>query len=57
VRLPTDNFTEPGDAKFYIMGRLEGGKPESSAQGRAAGESPTASAAGGTDGNFGHQLD
>ena len=48
IRLPTDGFVNPGDAEFYLLGRLEG---------RASGASPGRSAAGTSEGTFGHQLD
>ncbi len=48
IRLPTDGFGNPGDAEFYLLGRLEG---------RASGASPGSSAAGTSEGTFGHQLD
>jgi pilus assembly protein CpaC len=31
LRLPTDSFVEPSDSDFYIMGRMEGKKPASTA--------------------------
>jgi pilus assembly protein CpaC len=59
VRLPTDNFKEPNDGEFFIMGRLEGGKRKS-ASGAGAGSSASSAAgsaaAGGVNGTFGHQL-
>ncbi|TDJ27973.1 MAG: type II and III secretion system protein family protein [Gammaproteobacteria bacterium] len=48
IRLPTDGFVNPGDAEFYLLGRLEG---------RASGASPGRSAAGTSEATFGHQLD
>jgi pilus assembly protein CpaC len=48
VRLPTDNFVEPNDAQFYLLGKLEGSAPRASNR-----TQPT----GGTEGTFGHQLD
>ncbi len=47
LRLPTDSFVEPSDSDFYIMGRMEGKKPAKT----------EASEEGGTDGDFGHQVD
>lgn len=44
IRLPTDNFVEPNDADFYLLGRMEGS------------ESPE-EAGGGTKAEFGHNLD
>jgi pilus assembly protein CpaC len=61
VRLPTDNFKEPGDAEFYLMGKLEHRKPKSSAGNQTAPtqEAPAAATGGegGIEGDFGHQLD
>jgi pilus assembly protein CpaC len=54
VRLPTDNFVEPNDAQFFLMGKLEGRQPRSRGD---DGGSAAADAAGGTEGTFGHQLD
>ena len=34
IRLPTDNFTVPGDAAWYLLGKLEG-KPPASSNGSA----------------------
>jgi pilus assembly protein CpaC len=48
IRFPTDGFVNPGDAEFYLLGRLEG---------RGSGTSPGSSAAGTSEGTFGHQLD
>ena len=47
LRLPTDAFVEPNDTDFYLLGRMEGKKP-------AATE--TSEQSGGTDGEFGHQV-
>jgi pilus assembly protein CpaC len=44
IKLPTDNFVEPNDADFYLLGRMEGSA------------SPDQSG-GGTKANFGHDLD
>jgi pilus assembly protein CpaC len=54
VRLPTDNFVEPNDAQFFLMGKLEGRQPRSRGD---DGGSAAADAGGGTEGTFGHQLD
>jgi pilus assembly protein CpaC len=45
VRLPTDKFVEPSDVDFFLLGRTEGHAPAD------------ADAAGGTEANYGHQLD
>jgi pilus assembly protein CpaC len=54
VRLPTDDFVEPNDVEFYLLGRMQGRKP---------GDYSTASPGGtlgpdqrGTEGAFGHDL-
>lgn len=47
IRLPTDDFVEPTDWEFYLLGRIEGTappKPTKKLQG------------GGTEGQFGHDL-
>ena len=47
IKLPTDNFVEPTDSEFYLLGRMEGaGDRESSA-----------TTGGGTKADFGHDLD
>jgi pilus assembly protein CpaC len=43
VRLPTDNFVEPSDADFYLMGRMEG-------------KSAAGNSGGGTEAEFGHDM-
>jgi pilus assembly protein CpaC len=54
IRLPTDNFVEPSEAEFFLLGKLEG-RPERS---EAADGDNTARAEGsGVEGTFGHQLD
>ena len=46
IRLPTDNFIEPTDKEFYLMGRLEGKARESSTADQ-----------GGVDSDFGHEIE
>lgn len=47
LTLPTDSFVEPSDADFYFLGRLEGkGSPNKTGN----------SSEGGTDSDFGHQV-
>ena len=53
IRLPTDDFIEPTDKEFYLMGRLEG-KPAENRSGRS---SSAGSADGGVDSDFGHEID
>ena len=54
VQLPTDNFVEPNDIEFYLLGHLQGRKP---GQGQAVGSTgelgPDKS---GAEGFFGHDL-
>ena len=52
--LPTDQFIEPDDVEFYLMGRLEGEPKEKSAPttGKTASMAPARK--GGLDGDFGH---
>jgi pilus assembly protein CpaC len=53
--LPTDQFIEPDDLEFYLMGRLEGESKEKAptVAGKTASVVPTRRA-GGLDGDFGH---
>jgi pilus assembly protein CpaC len=44
VKLPTDDFVEPNDTEFYLLGKMEGGKPKMG---------PDKS---GAEGKFGHEL-
>lgn len=44
VRLPTDNFVDPNDAEFYLLGRMEGKKE-------------VESTGGGTKAEIGHDID
>ena len=53
VKLPTDSFVEPGDADFYLLGRLEGRTPRNQRQNQAGATATPQS----TDGTAGHQLD
>ncbi len=43
ITLPTDSFVEPSDMDFYLLGRMEGSAPHSSHDG-------------GTDSDFGHEV-
>lgn len=49
--LPTDSFVEPNDRDFYLMGRMEGRKSEPAPSATA-----TPPAGGGTEGDFGQQV-
>lgn len=54
VRLPTDDFVEPNDVEFYLLGRMQGRKP-----GDYSTPSPASSLGPdqrGTEGAFGHDL-
>jgi pilus assembly protein CpaC len=51
IRLPTDNFVEPDDVDFYLLGTLEG-RPRTD----GAAPPPANSGTGGLEGKFGHQL-
>lgn len=56
VRLPTDDFVEPDDLEFYLMGRLEACKDRSQRTAftcTGGGMSPDTS---GSEGYFGHDL-
>ncbi len=44
VKLPTDDFVEPDDTEFYLLGKMEGRRP-------SLGPDKT-----GTEGKFGHEL-
>jgi pilus assembly protein CpaC len=44
LTLPTDSFVEPSDMDFYLFGKMEGSAPAGSHDN------------GGTDGDFGHQV-
>ncbi len=52
--LPTDQFVEPNDLEFYLLGREEGlfgGQTKTS-----SGSQPSVSGGGGLDGDFGHII-
>jgi pilus assembly protein CpaC len=53
IRLPTDDFVEPSDMRFYLMGHLEGNEWSR----RADETSTTVSGGGGVDSNFGHEVE
>ncbi len=59
IELPTDNFVEPTDLEFYLMGRMEhreakprARKSDSSASSAPTGESPPD----GSEGAYGHSI-
>jgi pilus assembly protein CpaC len=54
IMLPTDDFVEPNDKEFYLMGRLEG-KPREAAS--STDSEPVAdNESGGVESDFGHEL-
>lgn len=55
MRLPTDDFVEPSDAAFYLLGRISNRRPGRADADGAATRQP--SRQGGTEGQFGHDLD
>jgi pilus assembly protein CpaC len=54
IRLPTDDFIEPNDKDFYLMGRIEGKPPEEEAV--PEGEPIAANDQGGVESEFGHDI-
>lgn len=52
--LPTDQFVEPNDLEFYLIGREEGLFGEQTKTG--SGAQPSVSGGGGLDGDFGHII-
>jgi len=53
MKLPTDNFVEPSDLGFYLLGQMEGRKQQ---QDEGSAESPAATDQAGLEGGFGHQM-
>jgi pilus assembly protein CpaC len=54
VKLPTDDFVEPNDTEFYLLGRLQGHKPGGASP--AAGTGTLGPDKSGAEGYFGHDL-
>ena len=54
IRLPTDDFIEPSDVDFYLMGRIEGKAPEQDEV--PEGEPIAANDQGGVESDFGHEI-
>jgi pilus assembly protein CpaC len=54
IRLPTDDFIEPNAMDFYLLGRMEGKRRDSSA---AAATQPAAQNAGGVESSFGQAIE
>jgi pilus assembly protein CpaC len=55
IRLPTDDFIEPGNMEFYLLGRMEGKPPRNSAAGAAT--QPAAQTTGGVQSSFGQGIE
>lgn len=55
-RLPTDQFVEPDDTEFYLMGKMEGTARKPLEGKTLADEISLSGHKGGTDGHFGHQI-
>ncbi|MDH3588486.1 MAG: type II and III secretion system protein family protein, partial [Gammaproteobacteria bacterium] len=53
IQLPTDNFIEPSDTEFYLMGRMEGRSKEAVTEVLPEKVSTQSS---GAEGNFGHSI-
>jgi pilus assembly protein CpaC len=54
IRLPTDDFVEPGDMDFYLMGRLEAKPPEAGEDGDGSAMNESN---GGVESYFGHEIE
>jgi pilus assembly protein CpaC len=54
VKLPTDDFVEPNDTEFYLLGRLQGRKPGTGSH--ASSSSLLGPDKTGSEGHFGHDL-
>jgi len=54
--LPTDQFIEPNDAEWYLLGALEGLGNAPAASARSAGNQGTVKKTGGMEGDFGHIM-
>ncbi len=50
VQLPTDNFVEPSELEFYLLGQMEGRQPETQDS------TPAGSGKKGLEGSYGHEL-
>jgi pilus assembly protein CpaC len=55
IRLPTDDFIEPGNMEFYLLGRMEGKPPRNRDADTAA--QPAAQNAGGVQSSFGQATE
>jgi pilus assembly protein CpaC len=52
IRLPTDNYVQPNDVDFYLLGKMDAKKPEN----RTVQTNTYDPTTGGTTGQFGHQI-
>jgi pilus assembly protein CpaC len=50
MKLPTDNFVEPSELGFYLLGQMEGKSPDTSAEAAATTDQD------GLEGSFGHAM-
>ncbi|MDH3645823.1 MAG: type II and III secretion system protein family protein [Gammaproteobacteria bacterium] len=57
IELPTDNFVEPSDAEFYLMGRLEGRQKPEKDSGAIVDEIAETEEKTGAEGSFGHSIE
>jgi pilus assembly protein CpaC len=55
IMLPTDDFVEPNDKEFYLMGRIEG-KDRQASSSSEDGEPIASNDAGGVESDFGHEV-
>jgi pilus assembly protein CpaC len=55
IKLPTDNFIPPNDVEFYLLGKMEGSRPQTS-EAAATATSSTVSASSPEAQRFGHEL-
>jgi pilus assembly protein CpaC len=53
VKLPTEEFVEPNDLEFYLLGRIQGRKPQATERVPSSSLGPDKT---GSEGAFGHDL-
>jgi pilus assembly protein CpaC len=56
IRLPTDDFIEPSNLDFYLMGRIEGRPPRNSSSRNQPAIEPISRGQGGVESDFGHDI-
>jgi pilus assembly protein CpaC len=58
MKLPTDNFVEPSELGFYLLGQMEGRQatPQDASQDAPQDTMPADSSQAGLEGGYGHQL-